>query len=145
MTKKSKRELKKKYRILEFPQLGDDRGNLVVLEGESQVPFRIMRIFYMYGTKPGVERGMHANIRSEFILINLAGTCKIKVDDGVNQEIVTLYKAHQGIYLEKMVWKTMYDFSSESILLVLSNERYDPNEYIRDYKLFQKMITKTNE
>lgn len=139
MARKNKQKISK-YRILEFPQLGDDRGNLVVLESGSQVPFKIMRIFYIYGTKPGVKRGMHANLRSEFILINLAGTCKIKIDDGIAQEIVTLNKAHQGIYLEKMVWKTMYDFSPKSILLVISNEKYDSNEYIRDYDLYKSMI-----
>ena len=132
--------VQKRYKMLDFPQLGDDRGNLVVLEEGNPVPFKIARLFYMYGTKPDVERGQHANMKSEFLLVNLAGSCSIKVDDGMHKEIVKLNKAHQGIYLEKMVWKIMFDFSVDSILLVISNERYDPDEYIRDYKIFRKLI-----
>lgn len=131
-----------KHKLLSFPQLGDDRGHLVVVEGMKNIPFEIKRMFYIYGTKENVIRGQHANRKSEFVLINLAGSCKIKVDDGKNEEIITLDKAHEGIYLDKMVWKDMYDFSKESILLVLSNQSYDPEEYVRDYTEFKKEITK---
>ncbi|MGL4866435.1 MAG: sugar 3,4-ketoisomerase [Cetobacterium sp.] len=132
----------KKYKLLSFPQLGDDRGHLVVVEGMKNIPFEIKRMFYIYGTKEDVVRGQHANRKSEFVLINLAGSCKIKVDDGRNEEIIVLDKAHEGIYLDKMVWKDMYDFSENSILLVLSNQSYDSEEYVRDYAKFKKEITK---
>ncbi|WP_407535973.1 FdtA/QdtA family cupin domain-containing protein [Cetobacterium somerae] len=128
----------KKYKILSFPQLGDNRGNLVVVEGMKNIPFEIKRMFYMYGIKNDVIRGQHANRKSEFVLINLAGSCKIKVDDGKNEEIIILDKAHEGIYLDRMVWKDMYDFSKDSILLVLSNQSYDSEEYVRDYIEFKK-------
>lgn len=128
----------KKYRLINFNQLGDDRGHLVVAEGNKDIPFDIKRIFYIYGTKENVIRGQHANKKSKFVLINLAGNCKIKVDDGINEEIIVLDKAHQGIYLEEMVWKDMYDFSLDSILLVLSSEYYDGSEYVRDYEEFRK-------
>ncbi|WP_407537338.1 sugar 3,4-ketoisomerase [Cetobacterium somerae] len=132
----------KKYKILSFPQLGDNRGNLVVVEGMKNIPFEIKRMFYMYGIKNDVIRGQHANRKSEFVLINLAGSCKIKVDDGKNEEIIILDKAHEGIYLDRMVWKDMYDFSKDSILLVLSNQSYDSEEYVRDYIEFKKEMTK---
>lgn len=132
----------KKYELLKFNQLGDDRGHLVVVEGIKNIPFEIKRIFYIYGTKEDVVRGQHANRKSEFVLINLAGSCKIKVDDGKNKEIIILDKAHEGIYLNKMVWKDMYDFSKDSILLVLSNQSYDSEEYVRDYTEFKKEMTK---
>lgn len=131
-------ELMKKYRLINFNQLGDNRGHLVVAEGNKDIPFDIKRIFYIYGTKENVTRGQHANKKSKFVLINLAGNCKIKVDDGINQEVIVLDKAHQGIYLEEMVWKDMYDFSVDSILLVLSSEYYDGSEYVRDYEEFRK-------
>ena len=130
----------KRYEILDFPQLGDARGHLVVIEGMKNVPFDIKRIFYMYGTEENVVRGQHANKLSEFVLVNLCGMCKIYVDDGKNQEVILLDKPHKGIYLEKMVWKNMYDFSKDSVLLVLSSEVYDTREYIRDYEEFQKLV-----
>lgn len=132
----------KKYKLLSFPQLGDDRGHLVVIEGMKNVPFEIKRMFYIYGTKKDVVRGQHANRVSEFVLINLAGSCKIKIDDGENEEILVLDKPHEGIYLDKMVWKDMYDFSKDSILLVLSNQSYNSQEYLRDYVEFKKEIIK---
>lgn len=131
----------KRYRLISFPELGDERGNLVVIEKGEYLPFEIRRIFYIYGTKPNVERGQHANKESEFLLINLAGTCDIKVEDGVNTEVIRLSKAHQGVYLDRMVWKTMYNFSPESILLVASNKKYNPEEYVREYDVFQKLAS----
>jgi dTDP-4-dehydrorhamnose 3,5-epimerase-like enzyme len=132
----------KKYKYLTFPQLGDERGHLVVVEAMKNIPFDIKRIFYMYGADKEVIRGQHANKYSEFILINLAGSCDILVDDGKNREVMVLDKPHHGIYLEKLVWKDMYNFSEDSILLVLSNEYYDSKEYIRDYDEFKEKISK---
>lgn len=133
--------MKKKYKVLEFNQLGDERGHLVVIEGNKDIPFEIKRLFYIYGTKDNVVRGKHANRKSKFILINLSGSCKINVDDGNNKEEIILDKAHQGVYLEEMVWKDMYDFSEDSILLVLSNEYYDKEEYINNYVEFKKFFS----
>ncbi len=130
--------MEKKYKLLEFPELGDERGHLVVIENLKNIPFEIKRIFYIYGTKPDVIRGQHANKISRFVLINLCGSCKIKVNDGENEEIIILDKPHHGIYLDRMVWKDMYDFSEDSILLVLSDSVYLKDEYIRDINLLKK-------
>lgn len=117
-----------------FPQLGDDRGELIVIEGGQSIPFDIKRIFYICGTKPGVIRGQHANRKSEFVLVNVAGESKVRVKDGKGkEEVFVLNRPHQGLYIPAMVWKEMYDFSSDSVMLVLSNEHYDADEYIRDY------------
>lgn len=129
--------MEKKYKLLEFPELGDERGHLVVIENLKNIPFEIKRIFYIYGTKPDVIRGQHANKISRFVLINLCGSCKIKVNDGENEEIIILDKPHHGIYLDRMVWKDMYDFSEDSILLVLSDSVYLKDEYIRDINLLK--------
>lgn len=128
-------------RMLEFPQKGDDRGHLVIVEGAKDIPFDIKRIFYIYGSDSDVVRGQHANRKSEFVLINVAGKSKVRVKDGLgNEAVFSLNRPHTGIYLPQMVWKDMYDFSEDSVLLVLSSEHYDSSEYIRDYDEFIKCI-----
>ncbi len=126
--------------MLEFPDLGDERGNLVVIEGNIQIPFDIKRAFYIYGSDATVVRGQHANLRSEFVLINVAGTSKVKVDDGDETTVIELNQPRMGVYLPKMLWKEMYDFSPDSVLLVFSNEHYDAGEYIRDYDEYLRII-----
>ena len=132
--------------MLEFSQRGDERGHLVIVEAEIDIPFEIKRIFYIYGSDHDVVRGQHANIKSEFVLINVAGQSKVKTKDGKgNETIFVLNRPHTGIYIPKMVWKDMYDFSEDSVLLVLSNERYDSSEYIRDYDEFVELINKEGQ
>ena len=133
--------LSKNVRMLEFPQKGDERGHLVIVEGSKDIPFDIKRIFYMYGSEHNVVRGQHANLKSEFVLINVAGKSKVRVKDGLgNEAVFSLNRPHTGVYLPRMVWKDMYDFSKDSVLLVLSNEYYDPKEYIRDYDEFVRIV-----
>lgn len=130
-------------RMLEFKQKGDDRGHLVVVEGSEDIPFEIKRIFYIYGSDKDVVRGQHANLHTEFVLINVAGKSKVKVKDGKgNEAIFSLCRPHTGIYLPKMVWKDMYDFSEDSVLLCLASEHYDAEEYIRDYDEFVKIVNR---
>lgn len=94
-------------------------------------------MFYIYGSDNDVIRGQHANRKSEFVLINVAGKSKVKVMDGEgNEAVFCLNRPHTGIYLPTMVWKEMYDFSEDSVLLCLSNEHYDATEYIRDFNEF---------
>lgn len=131
-----------KIQMLEFSQLGDERGHLVVLEAEKDIPFDIKRVFYIYGSDSKAIRGQHANRKSQFVLINVAGTSKVKIRDGEgNEAIFCLNRPHTGIYLPEMIWKEMYDFSEDSVLLCLSNEYYDPEEYIRNYEDFEQEIT----
>lgn len=130
-----------KVKILEFQQKGDERGHLVVAEGGQDIPFEIKRVFYIYGSDSSVVRGQHANRRTEFVLINVAGKSKIRVKDGEgNEAIYCLNRPHMGIYLPTMIWKEMYDFSEDSVLLVLSSEHYDADEYIRNYEKFANEI-----
>ena len=132
--------------MLEFSQRGDERGHLVVVEGHQDIPFDIKRIFYIYGSDKEVVRGQHANRKSEFVLINVAGTSKVKVKDGKgNEAIYSLNRPHTGIYLPKLVWKDMYDFSEDSVLLVLASEHYDPEEYIRNYDEYLEIMGVNND
>lgn len=133
-------------RMLDFPVRGDDRGRLVVAEGGINVPFEIKRLFYIYGSTSDVVRGQHANKESQFVLINVAGRSKVRVMDGEGNEIIcVLNKPHTGIYLPSMVWKEMYDFSEDSVLLVLASTHYNPDEYVRDYAEFERLIQQAEE
>lgn len=132
--------LQEKCPILQFSDLGDERGKLVVIEGGKDIPFEIKRVFYIYGSDPDVVRGKHANIDSEFVLINVAGQSKVRITDGKDEFIVELNKPMMGVYLPKMIWKDMYDFSSDSVLLVLASTHYNADEYIRDYQEYLKIL-----
>lgn len=132
---------KANYKVLEFKEYGDERGNLVVAEGNGMdIPFDIKRVFYMYGSDAEVVRGQHANRYTEFVLINVAGSSEVLVDDGENKEIVVLDKPRMGLYLPSMVWKEMYKFSPDSVMIVLASEHYQESEYIRDYDEFVKEV-----
>lgn len=122
-----------KCSIIQFNDLGDERGKLVVIEGNRAIPFDIKRVFYIYDSDSEVIRGQHANRESEFVLINVAGKSRVRITDGIEEEIVELNKPMMGVYIPKMIWKDMYDFSSDSVLLVLASTHYDSGEYIRDY------------
>ncbi|MEG0091344.1 MAG: FdtA/QdtA family cupin domain-containing protein [Oscillospiraceae bacterium] len=131
----------KNIKAVEFKEMGDERGKLVVIEGNIDIPFDIKRVFYIYGSDSEVVRGQHANRKTEFVLINVSGTSKVKVKDGKgNETIFVLNRPHTGVYLPKMVWKDMYDFSSDSVLLVMASEHFDNSEYIRDYENFVKEV-----
>lgn len=131
----------KNIHMLEFRETGDERGKLVVVEGMEDIPFEIKRVFYIYGSDSDVVRGQHANCRTEFVLINVAGSSKVRVMDGKgNEGVFFLNRPHTGIYLPNMIWKEMYDFSEDSVLLVLASEHYDESEYIRNYEEFCRLI-----
>ncbi len=143
-------KLEEQYKILEFGDLGDQRGNLVVIEGDGvDIPFDIRRVFYIYGSDAEVVRGQHANRETEFLLVNVSGTSKVKIDNGKESRVIELNRPRMGLYLPPMVWKDMYDFSPDSVLLVLASRHYDASEYIRDYQEYRaelaKMEGKTHE
>lgn len=133
-------KLAEKCKIVEFKDFGDERGKLVVIEGNQDIPFEIKRVFYIYGSDDSVIRGQHANRESEFVLINVSGESKVYIDDGNENFIVELNKPMMGIYIPKMVWKNMYDFSADSVLLVLASTHYDGKEYIRNYEEYLKEV-----
>lgn len=132
--------LQEKCKIINFTDLGDERGKLVVIEGGLAIPFDIQRVFYIYGSDSTVIRGQHANRESEFVLINVAGTSKVRISDGNEELIIELNKPMMGVYIPKMIWKDMYDFSEDSVLLVLASTHYDGKEYIRDYDEYIKIM-----
>lgn len=134
-------KLKDQVKVLNFKDCGDERGDLVVVEGSGiDIPFAMQRIFYIYGSDPDVIRGCHANLNSEFVMINVSGTSKVKVDNGTETDIIELNRPRMGLYLKNMVWKEMYDFSPDSVLLVIASEHYDEHEYVRDYEAYLELV-----
>lgn len=123
-----------------FQPHGDERGQLVALEEFKDIPFKIKRVYYMYDTIADVVRGCHAHKSLEQILICIHGSCKIRLDNGNEKKIVPLEKPYEGLYVANNMWREMYDFSPETVLMVLASELYDPNDYIRDYEEFLNFI-----
>lgn len=128
------------YRMIEFDSFGDKDSVLVALQRHSNCPFEIKRVFYILNVPQGVARGNHANRESRFLLIALKGSCKVCVDDGFRNVEFILDSAKRGLFLDKMLWKSMYDFSEDCVLLVVSDKYYCKDEYIYDYDEYVKSV-----
>ena len=125
---------------LVFHPHGDHRGQLVALEEFKDIPFDIKRVYYMYDTVPGVARGFHAHRNLEQILICVHGSCKILLDDGTEKVVVPLEKPNEGLYIANNMWREMFDFSTDAVLMVLASELYDESDYIRNYEEFLQFV-----
>lgn len=123
-----------------FQPHGDDRGQLIALEEHIDIPFSIKRVYYMYDTGKGVRRGFHAHKSLEQILVCIHGTCKVLLDNGKEKKIVPLEKPYEGLYIANNIWREMYDFSPDAVLLVFASDIYKEEDYIRDYDTFLKMV-----
>ena len=121
-----------------FQQHGDERGMLVALEEYKDIPFEIKRVFYMYNTKKDIHRGFHAHKDLEQILVCVSGSCKVRLDNGFESKVITLETPYEGLYVPTNLWREMYDFTSDAVLLVLANRHYDVADYIRDYEGYAK-------
>lgn len=119
---------------------GDQRGQLVALEECKNVPFVIKRVYYIYDTLSGVRRGFHAHRKLQQLLICVHGSCRIHLDNGFETAEVLLDKPHEGLYISNSIWREMYDFSPDAVLLVLASELYDEADYIRNYEEFLEYV-----
>lgn len=128
------------YKIIRMQIHGDQRGKLVSLEGNKNVPFEIKRVYYIYDTLPDEDRGRHAHKNMEQIVIALDGACEFILDDGKTKEKVLLNRPDIGLYIGKNMWREMKNFSYGCKLMVLASDYYDEEEYIRDYDEFLKSI-----
>lgn len=120
---------------------GDSRGQLVAIEEYDEIPFKIKRVYYIYDTNSDVTRGCHAHRTLKQLLVCVSGNCKIRLDDGKESQIVLLDKPNEGIIICDTIWREMFDFSKDAVLLVLASEIYDEKDYIRDYQEFLKYVT----
>lgn len=126
--------------LFELKTLGDERGHLNVLENSRNIPFDIKRVYYLTGTLPGVPRGFHAHRQLRQVAVCVSGSCKMKMDDGTHREEVLLDAPNKAIFIDKMIWHEMHEFSSDCVLLVLADDFYDEQDYIRDYSVFMELI-----
>ncbi len=127
-----------------FQPHGDGRGQLIALEELKDIPFQIKRVYYMYDTGEGVVRGHHAHKKLQQILICIHGSCKISLDNGTERKVIPLEKPYEGLYVSNSMWREMYDFSPDAVLLVLASELYDESDYIRDYDEFLKYVEQSD-
>ncbi len=123
-----------------FQPHGDERGQLVALEELKDIPFKIKRVYYLYATLKGVVRGYHAHKSLEQIIICIHGSCKIRLDNGQESKIIPLERPYEGLYVASNMWREMFDFSPDAVLLVLASELYDERDYIRNYDEFLAYI-----
>lgn len=130
------------YMRINFLQLqthGDERGSLVALEKGKNIPFEIKRVYYMFNTKEEVRRGFHAHRQLKQVVIAVRGSCRFLLDDGVEKISVLLDNPAQGLLIESFMWREMYDFSDDCVLMVLADSLYDESDYIRNYDEFISM------
>ena len=125
-----------------FQQHGDERGQLVALEENKEIPFDVKRIYYMYDTKKNVIRGKHAHKSLKQILICIHGECKILLDNGCEKVVVPLNTPNEGIYISNNIWREMYEFSDDAVLMVLASDVYRESDYIRNYEEFLCFVDK---
>ncbi len=123
-----------------FKIRGDERGSLVAIEENRDIPFAIKRVYYIFGTGAGVIRGLHAHKTLRQVMICMHGNCSLLLDNGTDKIVVPMHDRDQGILIDAMVWHEMYDFSPDCVLLVLAGDFYDESDYLRDYNEFLRLV-----
>ena len=123
-------------KIIKIPKILDDRGNLSFVEQLNHIPFEIKRVYWIYDVPGGEDRGGHAYKNNEEFIIALSGSFDVQLDDGKNKVKYSLNRSYYGLYVPKGVWRTINNFSTNSVALELSSTCYDPEDYIRNYDEF---------
>lgn len=123
-------------KFIDFQIHGDERGQLIALEENINIPFPIKRVYFMYDTKPDVHRGMHAHKNLQQVLFCVSGSCMIRLDDGKERKEVKLNKPEKGLFIGPGIWREMFDFQKGTVLMVVASEYYNESDYIRDYQEF---------
>lgn len=129
-----------KVNMIQFQTHGDYRGELISLEENRNIPFEVKRVYFMYDTKPGVHRGFHAHKTLKQILFCPCGACTVMLDSGKEREYIRLDKPTEGIVVEAGIWREMFDFTENAVLMVLASDYYDESDYIRNYDEFIRYI-----
>lgn len=124
--------------IIELPKILDDRGNLSFVEELKHIPFEIKRSYWIYDVPGGAVRGGHAYRENDEFVIALSGSFDVVLDNGLDKNVYHLNRSYYGLYIPRMIWRSMENFSTNSLALVVSSAEYDEKDYIRDYEIFQK-------
>lgn len=121
---------------------GDDRGSLIALEENYNIPFDVKRVYYIFETKKNVRRGYHAHKNLKQFAICVSGSCTFLLDNGSKEININLNSPTQGLLIEGLIWREMYNFSEDCVLMVLADNYYDENDYIRDYEIFKEEVNR---
>jgi dTDP-4-dehydrorhamnose 3,5-epimerase-like enzyme len=124
-------------KLLDFTPRGDERGSLVALE-DHEVGFAIRRVYHIFHTASGVTRGLHAHRDLRQVAVAVTGSCTFLLDDGRTRRTVVLDSPVKGLVIESMIWREMFDFSPDCVLMVLASHNYDEGDYVRDYEQFRR-------
>jgi hypothetical protein len=122
--------------FIELPKISDPRGNLTFVEGGRNVPFDIRRVYYLYDIPGGSERGGHAHRALHQLIISIAGSFDIHLDDGYSKKTIQMNRSHIGLYICPMIWRELKNFSSGAVCMVLASDYYSESDYYRDYQHF---------
>ena len=125
-------------KIIDLPKIQDYRGNLTFIEQNSHIPFDIQRIYYLFDVPGGAERGGHAHQKLEQLIIPVAGSFNVVIDDGKERKTIELNRAFRGLYICPMVWRELSNFSSGAVCLVIASRLYEEDDYIREYAEFKR-------
>ena len=132
----------KNCKLLKLNKIVDPRGNITFLEEKNHVPFDISRVYYLYDTPSGAERGGHAHYDLEQLIIAVSGSFDVIIDDGFNSERVTLLRPDEGLLISSMIWRELKNFSGGAVCLVLASNLYSESDYIRSYDEFCNTVKK---
>jgi dTDP-4-dehydrorhamnose 3,5-epimerase-like enzyme len=124
------------HRLIELPVIRDMRGNLTYVEAEREAPFDIRRVYYLYDVPGGESRAGHAHRELQQLLIAVAGSFDVVLDSGQTRETVTLNRSYVGLYIPRLIWRELENFSSGAVCLALASDYFDESDYIRDYGQF---------
>lgn len=120
-------------RLVDLPKITDPRGNLTFIEGGVHIPFEIQRVYYLYDVPGGAERGGHAHKALQQLIVAMSGSFDVVLDDGREKRRFHLNRSYVGLYVCPMIWRELDNFSSGSVCMVLASNRYDEEDYYRDY------------
>ncbi len=123
-------------KLVYLPKIADPRGSLTVAESLDSIPFEIKRVYWLYDVPGGGSRGGHAHRRLRQMLVAVSGAFHVTLDNGFERKTVLLNHPYQGLLIERGIWRTLDDFSSGAVCLVLASEHYDATDYIEDYDEF---------
>ena len=127
--------------LIKLQSHGDERGSLVALEENKEIPFNVKRVYYLFGTKEGVRRGFHAHKKLKQFAVVVRGRCQILLDDGIEKKNISLGGPTEGLLISPMIWHEMFDFSEDCVLMVLADDVYDESDYIRCYESFIGLLS----
>ena len=128
-------------KFINFDIKDDERGKLIAIEELKNIPFEIKRIYYIFDVKNNIKRGFHAHKNLQQVAICINGSCKFLIDNGKERiEDIILNSPNKGLFIDKMIWREMYDFSEDCILLVIASDYYNEGDYIRDYDEFLRVV-----